>query len=47
MEASYCTFGFGGIIRHDLLTLLLLRDSPLDNLYACVIYVHVGKATHP
>ena len=35
MEVSYCTFGFGAIIRRDLLT--LPRDSPRDNLYACVI----------
>ena len=46
MEVSYCTFGFGAIILHDLRTLLLPRDSPHDNLYECVIYVHSGKATH-
>ena len=37
MEASYCTFGFGTIIQRDLRMLLLLRDSPRDNLYACMI----------
>ena len=37
MEASYCTFGFGSIIRRDLRTLLLPRDSPKDNLYECLI----------
>ena len=34
MEASYCTFGFGVIIRHDLLALWLPCDSPCDNQYA-------------
>ena len=28
MEVSYCTFGFGAIIRRDLCTLSLPRDSP-------------------
>ena len=28
MEVSYCTFGFGSIIWHDLRTLSLPRDSP-------------------
>ena len=46
MEASYCTFGFGAIIRRDLRTLSLPRDSLGDNLYACVIEVHAIKATH-
>ena len=46
MEASYCTFGLGTIIRHDLHTLSLPRNSPCDNLYACVIWVHAEKATH-
>ena len=46
MEGSYCTFGLGAIIRRDLRTLLLLRDSPRDNQYACVIWVYAGKATH-
>ena len=46
MEVSYCTFGFGAIIRCDLPTLSLPRDSPRDNQYACEIWVHVGKATH-
>ena len=36
MEVSHCTFGFGAIIRHDLRTLSLLRDSPCDN------YMRVG-----
>ena len=46
MEVSYCTFGFGAIIWRDLRTLLLPRNSPRDNLYACMIKVHTGKATH-
>ena len=46
MEASYCTFGFGTFIRRDLRTLSLPRDSPRDHQYACVIWVHAGKATH-
>ena len=29
MEVSYCTFGFGAIIRHNLCTLSLLHDSPI------------------
>ena len=33
MEVSYCTFGFVAVIRHDLLTLLLPRDSSRDNIY--------------
>ena len=37
MEVSNCTFGFGAIIQRDLCTLFLLRDSPRDNLYACMI----------
>ena len=46
MEGSYCTFGFGTIIRCDLRTLSLLRDSPWDIQYVCAIWVHAGKATH-
>ena len=46
MEVSYCTFGFGAIIRRDLRTLSLPRDSPRDNQFACVIRDHAGKATH-
>ena len=46
MEVSYCTFGFGAIIRRDLLTLSFLPDSPRNNLYACVISVLVGKVAH-
>ena len=46
MEVSCCTFGFGAIIRRDLCTLSLPRDSPCDNQYACAIWVHAGKATH-
>ena len=46
MEVSYCTFGFGAIIRHDQRTLSLPRDSPRDNQYACAISVQTGKATH-
>ena len=34
---SYCTFRFGAIIRRDLYTLSLPRDSPCDYLYACVL----------
>ena len=46
MEVSYCTFGFGTIIRRDLRTLSLLPpDSPRDKQYACVIRIHVGKVT--
>ena len=37
MEVSYCTFGFGTIIRPDLRTLLLPHDSRSDNLHACAI----------
>ena len=37
MEVSYCTFGFGTIIRCDLRTLSLSCDSPHDNLHACMI----------
>ena len=37
MEVSYCTFGFGVIIRCDQRTLSLPCDSPHDNLYACKI----------
>ena len=33
-------------IWRDLHTLSLPRDSPHDNQYACVIWVHAGKATH-
>ena len=40
MEVSYCTFGFGAIIRRDLRTLSLPRDSPRDNIFACVIWVY-------
>ena len=36
MEASYCTFGFGVIIRRDLSTLLLPRDLPRDIKPVCV-----------
>ena len=32
MEVSYCTFGFGVIIRHDLRTLSLPRYLPRDNI---------------
>ena len=46
MEVSYCTFGFGTIIRRDLRTLSPLHDSQHDNLHAFVILVHTGKATH-
>ena len=46
MEASYCTSGFRAIIRDDLRTLPLLHVLLRDNLYARVISVHVGKATH-
>ena len=45
MELSYCTFRFGAIIQRNLQTLSLPRDSPQNNLYACVIWVHVEKAT--
>ena len=37
MEVSYCTFEFVAIIRRDLYTLPLLRDSLGHNLFACVI----------
>ena len=37
MEVSYCTFRFGAIIRRNLRTLSLPRDSQHNNLYACVI----------
>ena len=37
MEVSYCTFGFGAIIRCDLHTLSLPRDSPFDNPFVWVI----------
>ena len=43
---SYCTLGFGAITRRDLRILSLPHDSPRDNLYACVIWVHAGKATY-
>ena len=46
MEVNYCTFGFGAIIRCDLRTFSLLRDSPCNNQHACVIWVHARKATH-
>ena len=46
MEVSYCTSGFGAIIQRDLRTLSLPCDLPCDNLYACMIWVHAGKATH-
>ena len=36
-EVSYCTFRFCSIIRRNLCTLSLLRDSLRDKLYACVI----------
>ena len=36
-EVSYRTFGFGAIIRRDLRTLSLPRDSPRDNQYAFTI----------
>ena len=42
MEVSYCTLGFGAIIQCD----LRISSLPRDNLYACVIKVHAGKATH-
>ena len=37
MEVSYCTFRFGVIIRRNLRTLSLPRDSLRDNQCACVI----------
>ena len=37
MEVSYCTSGFGVIIRRDLRPLSLLCDSPRDNLYALIL----------
>ena len=37
MEQSYCTFGFGAIIRRDLRISSLSRDSLRDNVYAYVI----------
>ena len=46
MEMSYRTFGFGAIIWRDLRTSSLLRGSSRDDLYACVIWIHAGKATH-
>ena len=46
MEVNYCIFGFGAIIRHDVRTLSLPRDSSLNDQYACVIWVHAGEATH-
>ena len=38
MEVSDCTFRFGTIIRCDLRTLSLPRESTCDNQYACVIW---------
>ena len=46
MEVSNGTSRFGAIIRRDLHSLSLPCDSPRDNLYAYVIWVHAGKATH-
>ena len=46
VEVSYCTFGFGAIMLRDLRTLSLPRDSPCNNQYACVIWVHTRKETH-
>ena len=37
MEVRYCSFRFGAIIWHNLRMLLLLRHSPCNNLYICVI----------
>ena len=37
-EVSYCTFGFGTIILGNLRMLLLIRDSPCNNHYACRIF---------
>ena len=34
IEANYCTFGFGVIIRRDLRTLSLQHDSSRNNLFA-------------
>ena len=41
MEVSYCAFGFGVIIRHDMHALSL----PCDSLCLHDL-VHTGKATH-
>ena len=46
LELSYSAFGFGAIIQRNLLTLSLPHDSWQNNHYACVIYIHAGKATH-
>ena len=43
-EVRYCTFGLGTIIWRNLRTFSLLRDSPRNNLYLCVIKVKTGKA---
>ena len=40
MEASYCTFRFGTIIRHNLCALTLPVDSPHDN-----HYTHMSQST--
>ena len=37
VEASYTTFRYGAIIRHNLCTLSLPHDSPHDNHFACGI----------
>ena len=41
-ELLYLYFGYDTIIRRDLRTLSLPRDSPRDNHYACVIEVHLS-----
>ena len=39
MDLGYCTFGFGAIIRRDLLAFLLLpHNSPPDDRYTRMIY---------
>ena len=45
MVVSYCAFEFGAIIRPCVHTCSLRHDSPCDNLYACVTYIHARKAT--
>ena len=46
-------YEFGAFIQPGLHTLSLQHDSPRDNLYACVIYIHASmiyiharKTTH-
>ena len=46
IEVSYCTFGFGAIIRRSLRTFSLSRNPLCDNLYVCVIKVRARKTTH-